>query len=700
MAIITDPDNLNQATEITINTGLRTFTLNVAGNLSNDGVTLQALYSFFKEEWKSDNTLIPHPFPMVSITPEQFEFVDGWAPADDTTRKLIRLGGWREIDENNVLQQEHAGIVTLGTFEDALNDLAYYQVGNDPTDIVSGSRNFAFAGPVNEAIRIYNNVTNALTSSGFAISSNNTISRSLGSWISDGYVVGGQAIIANAEDTGNNGTWLINSMSNGLLVVSGSGLTNNAADTTMTVAASYRNRLKVFLRVRDGDTNGKTFAQSDLTGIGVTTLQNQVYRFPLSNTADLKISTSDATISGSSPYTAITVRYFSQSFAQDVDTDGVTRQFGIVIDAGTYSGIDGAVSSGGSVLNTVAGNIPSTIYSSGTLTIHESPASGTYSIIGSTPTSVTIASTFPSTQANLSFTLQRTTPVTSTAEEIYEKVQYLLRQSADIDSTPAIVTGRTADNLLTFVGDTLVAGRSIPNNPNNGGRGVCIQGFSSNDTNRLIFTDNSGVERTFPFVAAGTITFNPNLVDDTDGEYWMFFQYTRRTTVANLQITGSANASGTLNSATAAIPVLSNNDYIRLTGFANTLNNGIFRVNDASPTTSQVDIVKVNGENFVTQGPSSVTVDQNPFESPQAIIVRNAAGNQISGSIGASTVNFDFDYDGNVQGGRTAGTDAAITIVAIGLETAQYVTANGTISRAVGQSYSVVSSLERNYSNP
>jgi hypothetical protein len=74
MAIITDPDLLNQETEITIDTANRTITLNEAGNLSSDGITLQCLYSFLKEEWKTNSTLIPFPFPMTAITPEQFEF--------------------------------------------------------------------------------------------------------------------------------------------------------------------------------------------------------------------------------------------------------------------------------------------------------------------------------------------------------------------------------------------------------------------------------------------------------------------------------------------------------------------------------------------------------------------------------------------------------------------------------------------------
>ena len=58
MALITDPDNLNQGTEVDFDTVAKTITLNTAGNLSTDGVTLKALYSFCKEEWKDFANLI------------------------------------------------------------------------------------------------------------------------------------------------------------------------------------------------------------------------------------------------------------------------------------------------------------------------------------------------------------------------------------------------------------------------------------------------------------------------------------------------------------------------------------------------------------------------------------------------------------------------------------------------------------------
>ena len=66
----------------------------------------------------------------------------------------------------------------------------------------------------------------------------------------------------------------------------------------------------------------------------------------------------------------------------------------------------------------------------------------------------------------------------------------------------------------------------------------------------------------------------------------------------------------------------------------------------------------------------------------------------------AASVTKSFNYDGNVQGGRTAGTDAAITVIGIGLATGQYVRATGTIARSVSNSVSLVAPLERNYANP
>ena len=65
-----------------------------------------------------------------------------------------------------------------------------------------------------------------------------------------------------------------------------------------------------------------------------------------------------------------------------------------------------------------------------------------------------------------------------------------------------------------------------------------------------------------------------------------------------------------------------------------------------------------------------------------------------------SPVDFEFDFDNNTQrGAASAGENAPVTIVAIGLNTAQYVSTAGTVTRQSTNVFSLVSALERNYSN-
>lgn len=694
MALIVDPDDLNQGTEVTITPGTRTVTLNIAGNLSSDGVTLQALYSFFKEEWKTDATLIPHDFPQIAITPEQFEWIEDWKPINDTTRKLIRTAGWREIDSSDVLQKEFSGVITLGTFEDSANDTAYYQQGDDPTD-TTAAIDFDRAGPVNEMVQTYDNVTPADATTGFDFTTTTITRNDGGSWITDGYQIGARVEVANATTSANDGTYVITALT--ASVITTTGLSADTGDNTATFAVDRRNALKLFLRVRDADPNGKVYSSSNLSAIGVTELTYQAYRFPLSNSTDLKISETDANIGSNSPYTQIVVRYFDQSYQREVDS-ATKRDFGIVIDVGTFSGVDGA-SAASTTFTTAEGGIPTTTYDGGSLILHEGTDQGTHAISTASGTTVTLSSALTGSESNLSFTLQRSSPVVATAEEIYEKVQYLLRQATDIDSTDQTVVGETADGLLVFVGDTLVTGRAIPSNPNGGGSGVFIEGFDANDTNRLTFTDNTGTERTFPFVAAGSLLFNANLVNDSAGEYWMFFQYTTRTVVSDLVLTGTSD---TLTSAGSNLPTLSVNDYIEISGLTggDAAMNGIYQVDVVNTVNQSYDVSRYDGATIVTTSSASANVDQDPINSPDAIIVDDNSGTDIAGNVSGSSIGFDFDYDGNVQGGRTASTDANVVIRAIGLETAQFVETTGTITQAVGQTFSVVAALERNYSNP
>jgi len=100
----------------------------------------------------------------------------------------------------------------------------------------------------------------------------------------------------------------------------------------------------------------------------------------------------------------------------------------------------------------------------------------------------------------------------ATLEQIYTKCQYLLRQDSDIDAGAGSVIGKTAKELCYFVGDTLVTTQ-----------GVFIENIQANDLNRIEFYDQNSVKRTYPYSAAGTISFNTPLTSGGTGYYIMYF---------------------------------------------------------------------------------------------------------------------------------------------------------------------------------
>ena len=179
MPTIVDPDNLfdtvvdSAGASIFIDTALRTIKIRnnsaapAGPTLDETGVTLQCLYSFLKEEWKDDpksKDLIAYPFPLIAITPEQFEWRYGWSPADDSSRSLIRTAGWQEYGvDNSTLKRQYIGTISLGNIDGDQNqdgagdqDTVYYAFF-DSADGTStaGPFNYDFPGEVNQAVQIY-----------------------------------------------------------------------------------------------------------------------------------------------------------------------------------------------------------------------------------------------------------------------------------------------------------------------------------------------------------------------------------------------------------------------------------------------------------------------------------------------------------------------------------------------------------------
>ena len=106
----------------------------------------------------------------------------------------------------------------------------------------------------------------------------------------------------------------------------------------------------------------------------------------------------------------------------------------------------------------------------------------------------------------------------------------------------------------------------------------------------------------------------------------------------------------------------------------------------------------------------AITVDTKnlAFGTCRATLVDNNCSANITGTVPClnpcciSSVSFDYDYDNNVQGGRIAApcNDPAITVVAIGLCSAQYVVVTSSIARTKTNNISIVAALERNFDDP
>lgn len=85
------------------------------------------------------------------------------------------------------------------------------------------------------------------------------------------------------------------------------------------------------------------------------------------------------------------------------------------------------------------------------------------------------------------------------------------------------------------------------------------------------------------------------------------------------------------------------------------------------------------------------------YGTSNAITVNDASGSPIAGVISGGVISFTFDYTGNVQGGRTGGVDAAVTIVAGNAGFAKPVVATGTLSASKAISISLVAETDRAY---
>jgi hypothetical protein len=265
-----------------------------------------------------------------------------------------------------------------------------------------------------------------------------------------------------------------------------------------------------------------TYDDAALGDVGESGTGAYKVALPIAVGADLNITDNDTNVGTISPYTAIKIRYFTGAFSRDIN-DTTLRNFGIVVDVGTHSGIDGSAPGGASVLTSAEGGMTAAAFVGGTLTIYEGTDKNvSFPITGNTATTITVTGTIAA-GSNLSFTAKLASPTVATLAEIYTKIQYQLRQDSNINAAVTSVNGKTASMLLNFVGASLKCGFYTPTNPAGGGTGVLVQGLQDADLNSIVFYDNSYVTREYPYSSAGNLNFNSFLTAGSTGYYRMYF---------------------------------------------------------------------------------------------------------------------------------------------------------------------------------
>jgi len=627
-------------------------------------------------------------FPMEGITPNQFEMIKGWSFStidSKATRLLVRDGGWTLRDIESTIQDIVMNVTTLGNFN-AGTDQAYY-LQSAAGSIVQVNLD----GEVNQAVTVYSWTDYGSGTDLTYASAGKTITSAAGAGgVSFLGLVDGDKLIIRGSGS-NNGTYTVSGSATATVVTVLEAIVDEgSADAAGsffgdTVITDNRDFFQIFLREQ-----GKTYASYDLnTAQAIVTLENTKYAMPLENATDLNIEASDALI-------AFTDTQVDVAFVNATSTITSTLIALDTFSAGDKIVVSGSASNDGTYTVTGTPTANSLVVTGALVeesagasvtvsSIHEGMLINWYPKLTATASDLTYANGAGDTSTitsagDFNFTtldykagqriyldattvgndgvytiatvtagvlelvgdnvfatpeLDTGTPTINqsrqigqsgddfnfsviidgnggSTQEIYEFVQYKLRQAGDIDDGPGSEIGQVTEALLEFVGSTLYTKKITAG-------GVYIDDFDTSYTNDIVMTDDLGSEKTFPFVAAGTISFNSFLVTDgalTDASYWMFF----------------ADAGGNL------------------------------------------------------------------FNTSNAIIVKDNAGpSDITGTVTAASIAFDFNYQYNIQGGRTPNTEAAIVLIAIGLGNAQHVKATGTIIRSTVNAFTATAAQERNY---
>lgn len=774
---------------------------------AGSGITGQALYSFFKYVWKNVASITKFEFPMLSITNEQFEFINGWYLDDSvsitqtvrqtadvtitnqnqidttdttvdfrkyevgdaititgssnagiagtvtsstktqivvsgtpftnatestqidvdfpvTSSQLVRTAGWTVQDEAaNYAKEYYAGNISLGTLVD-VTDQPYYIQRNA---VDAGTTNLTYTGPANEAVAIgaIANATSTTVAGSFGNSVGSTdadiqftnATSTISSTTTDLSVFKDGDVITISNTSSNNGTFTITGTPTATSMVTVETLTDEGPGAAY-IEADRATFFKLFVRER-----GKTYTDADLDDIGVTRQTYIVYRFPVSNADDLKITTTadtDIDADGAVPASETIYDKLQVSYLTGINGDYTIKG---VVTAGALAVDEVYKDTAGRWFKvTAAGDIDAAGVADYTANTAASPATlaafeGERYVAVNAGTATNEYYAFTTIiDANDTFTdTGGTDPyvnsgdTSQTVEAVYEFSQWGLRRTGRLNESQTITASdisidgtantftSTAGDFGAFQVDDRITVSGASNGANNatfvitsvtsdgaGGSGDVI---TVADANNVLVTETAGSSIT---ITSDVTARNGNIADllvDFVGDTLVtragvFVQSITSDDQNSIQFTEatSDDYSGATTLTYPRVVSVKLNFNANLSGDADAIFYGYY-------TTGTGDFGTVNAAQFVQAD-------------------GNFVGQTVNGAMtgaydvpSTGTYTFQYDYDGDSTNGRTPGANVDITVIAIGLDTGQYVAATSTITDA-GGTVSLVAPLERNFLDP
>jgi len=698
-------------TTFTGSTGVTYHIRDASGGSIADGVTLQALYSFGKEEWRVDSAvyggdnLIRHEFPFEAITSEQFESGggishDSWVWFNDYTRKKVRTAGWAEKNNSQTTLAEYAGVVTLGNLD--ADTQVYYQQIDDTT----APANFTFQGAVNEPLKVWSTGDDRRTYLKlFARKKGRTYA---------------QAAIADIGVTN------IQTIANRFPLAHSTDSAIAAKDGELEGSTPWTD-FAVVTNDTDGQTNtGNLFTDSNATFLGSVVIGDTLHlqsgtdqgHYRITAVTNTTLTVDNSETGNWAGESTLTYRVLTRVIIGDKTTQTL-----VDITDGSIVNVDGNTGT----LTSATGGFSGTVAQWDLVIITEAASThrGVYTVVSvdsdTQLTLNTVDHAFPGSAVNnLDF-------------RVVEPGMYLQYKQDDItlSSTGNLTFSAAGRTIVRSSGDWGTDGVTAGSN-------VKIVGSGTNDgvytvlsvvtsTLTLVTTDALDDEGPVACTATAFDAFKRTINGVKFGFHWRllgnvapaskcyeFLQHqlrqtsdidwgpgTRRGDVTDALMTYSTPTGVGLDMIIDDIGAADTNNvtYRDVTGTARAFpfvaaGNIQFNVNLTNDASAVYTMFFSNDDAGDNTG--------RDFGTPTAIIVKDAANDDITGSVSAqSNIVFNYDYDGNVQrGGASAGVDAPVTLVALGLNTAQYVIATGTIARSKANNFSLVAALERNYSNP